>query len=986
MVSSSAELDCIDRDIAIFLLILCIGFLAVGAVVMVLFWRERNAFEIHQRSAYLVMLTGASFLARICNIMVDQAEGVFGYEKAVNISVTVKYFVIVCSTSCYGSRTIRLWLRYNDRHRRAVPWLVPERYHVVACFLFGVAAMTYPLSYFENHVENESSEEAFAERADTQLWIISMACKVVVIGLYPLVRSVQDIFNLQRELFVVSVVLLVHTVVYLAVDGLPLSVTRWVDGENLNLAGAIIKFSISVIHPIKERLLHPMESCDPNEIEALKKRKATGLRSAGVGQQAREFWRKTRRTWSGQNSGMDPAASGQNYDVYDDDYANTVVCGSASNSPGAWTYDRVMSTPEISAAFEEFSRNALCQESFLFLKAATTYERVCASLEQGEGEEDGGGGGANKENVVGREGDDGADEEAFALLAEIVRDYIADGSPNEINISSRDKRDIFEVYKLGKEGFRELPPNDKRSVFAKAFSEIRCGLRQLENPGTNMESSSVKLDGIDRDIAIFLLVFAIGFLAVGAVVTVLFWRERKAFQIHQRSAYLVMLTGVSFLAVICKIMVNQVEGVFGYDKNVYIAKTVKYFAIVCSTCCYGSRTIRLWLGWNDRWRKALPWLVPERPHVVVCFLLGVAAMIYPVDYMATHSDSDSTEAEFVDKADEQLWTISLVAKVIVIGLFSLVWRVDDIFKLKRELLVMSVVLLAQISVGRPVLEKTSLSVRRWVDDENLDFAGAVIMFSLSVIHPIKERLMRPMESSDPEEVEALEKRKGKGLGLPGMTYVKQTHSFSWRSTRSWFRKDSDIGAQTDDDDANTSGFASDNNSPGTWTYERVVSTPEVSMAFEEFSRKALCQESFFFLKDAMMYQTSYFPDIKRGEVKDNGGDGHGERMRSWQGSADMDDERFAFLARIVRDYISDGAPNEINISSRDKRSILEVYKLGKEGFSELPVNEKRSVLARAYSEIRFMLESNLMRKFLSTDGFKEAEAADRANDAFGVQM
>lgn len=41
------------------------------------------------------------------------------------------------------------------------------------------------------------------------------------------------------------------------------------------------------------------------------------------------------------------------------------------------------------------------------------------------------------------------------------------------------------------------------------------------------------------------------------------------------------------------------------------------------------------------------------------------------------------------------------------------------------------------------------------------------------------------------------------------------------------------------------------------------------------------------------------------------------------------------------------------------------------------------MLAKAYSEIRFMLESNLMRKFISTDGFKDAEAAARANDAFG---
>lgn len=41
-----------------------------------------------------------------------------------------------------------------------------------------------------------------------------------------------------------------------------------------------------------------------------------------------------------------------------------------------------------------------------------------------------------------------------------------------------------------------------------------------------------------------------------------------------RSAYLVMLTGASFLAVICKIMVNQVDGVFGYDRKAHVAKTV----------------------------------------------------------------------------------------------------------------------------------------------------------------------------------------------------------------------------------------------------------------------------------------------------------------------------------------------------------------------------------------------------------------------------
>ena len=38
----------------------------------------------------------------------------------------------------------------------------------------------------------------------------------------------------------------------------------------------------------------------------------------------------------------------------------------------------------------------------------------------------------------------------------------------------------------------------------------------------------------------------------------------------------------------------------------------------------------------------------------------------------------------------------------------------------------------------------------------------------SVIHPLRMRFLHPMESSDPKEMAVLQKRKGKGLGLPGM--------------------------------------------------------------------------------------------------------------------------------------------------------------------------------------------------------------------------
>lgn len=67
---------------------------------------------------------------------------------------------------------------------------------------------------------------------------------------------------------------------------------------------------------------------------------------------------------------------------------------------------------------------------------------------------------------------------------------------------------------------------------------------------------------------------------------------------------------------------------------------------------------------------------------------------------------------------------------------------------------------------------------------------------------------------------------------------------------------------------------------------------------------------------SLRYQTEYFPDAERSEVKlDDDGDGAGnkESGRGRQDSDVLDNERFAFVTKVVRDYITDGAPNEINI-------------------------------------------------------------------------
>lgn len=51
------------------------------------------------------------------------------------------------------------------------------------------------------------------------------------------------------------------------------------------------------------------------------------------------------------------------------------------------------------------------------------------------------------------------------------------------------------------------------------------------------------------------------------------------------------------------------------------------------------------------------------------------------------------------------------------------------------------ILLPSFSAGGKAVEDSPLRVTRWVDDENLDFAGAVIMFSLrwaTLLHDVAD--------------------------------------------------------------------------------------------------------------------------------------------------------------------------------------------------------------------------------------------------------
>ncbi|CAB1105337.1 unnamed protein product [Ectocarpus sp. CCAP 1310/34] len=93
--------------------------------------------------------------------------------------------------------------------------------------------------------------------------------------------------------------------------------------------------------------------------------------------------------------------------------------------------------------------------------------------------------------------------------------------------------------------------------------------------------------------------------------------------------------------------------------------------------------------------------------------------------------------------------------------------------------------------------------------------------------PIRQLVFDPLESSDPRVSRALAKRRQGDLGPESTTSHCCTSSA----------------------DFEFSGV----NTLALWTYEKmclcVEAMPSVSAAFDEFSRKALCQESIFFLKD-----------------------------------------------------------------------------------------------------------------------------------------
>ncbi|CAM9810129.1 unnamed protein product [Ectocarpus sp. 12 AP-2014] len=140
-----------------------------------------------------------------------------------------------------------------------------------------------------------------------------------------------------------------------------------------------------------------------------------------------------------------------------------------------------------------------------------------------------------------------------------------------------------------------------------------------------------------------------------------------------------------------------------------------------------------------------------------------------------------------------------------------------------------------------------------------------------------------------------------------------------------------------------------------WDFERIVRTPLLAVAFEDYCKRALCHESFLFLSEVSRYQNGDYATATKAS------------------SGSSCPTQFSTFCYITDTFIKTGSPEEVNISDKERKLILALYHKGEELFEDLNEEERRMIFRRAYLAVKRMLEANLLLRFLNTDRFKSVE-------------
>ncbi|CBJ31487.1 hypothetical protein Esi_0260_0006 [Ectocarpus siliculosus] len=439
----------------------------------------------------------------------------------------------------------------------------------------------------------------------------------------------------------------------------------------------------------------------------------------------------------------------------------------------------------------------------------------------------------------------------------------------------------------------------------------------------------------DKALALFRLGVGCCFIVLGTCALARFYRLKQILDIRTRSAYLVMVGGVAGILTML-VTVNDATTVIwdtGFDW--FWTSLFLFFISPALFGRYICRALRLAVVFHPRVKRALPWLIPERNYMVVLLVASVGMLAIPIYHEHTLGVWDAIS--------KQTTILKIEARVLAVALaciYPFIRNVDDLFSISTELIIVT----ATIGLITIVQEIDGLwggcYERRWLAN-NLSVLFMIVLFGVSIVAPLRRLASDPFAAT---------RRNYANRVLPDHT---EPHSIGGNRLDAVRRGQSERG----DDRGRDGGRRSRSHKQDIdlWDFERIVRTPLLAVAFEDYSKRALCHESFLFLSEVSRYQNGDYATT----------------IRASSGSSFP--TQFGTFCYITDTFIKAGSPEEVNISDKERKLILALYHKGEELFEDVNDAERRMIFRRAYLAVKRMLEANLLLRFLNTDRFKSLE-------------
>ncbi|CAM9379421.1 unnamed protein product [Ectocarpus sp. 6 AP-2014] len=576
------------------------------------------------------------------------------------------------------------------------------------------------------------------------------------------------------------------------------------------------------------------------------------------------------------------------------------------------------------------------------------------------------------------------------------------------------------------------PPSSSTSTGGAGSSSYWADLYKYADGDFDPSDLFPSYNRTDKALALVRLGLGCCFIVLGTYALFRFYRSRWILDIRTRSAHLVTLQGVSLLFSMLVTVNGATTIVWDSGLDWFWISLLLFFVSPALFGSYICRALRLAVVFNPRAKSALPWLIPERNYLAVLLLASIGILAIPIYHEYTLEVWDAIPKQtsilkaqarvlavtlvciypFIRNVDD-LFNISteLITVTVTIVVVTTVQEVVDKWGgdfeqrwLTSNISVVFVAVLFCISIVAPLrrlaLDPLAATKRNYADRVLLSRTESHSTRSASGISPERAgRSSRIVDDSD-DEVAFEDEELG---GVPGMdttaaagvgggstgkvatssavvgsgVITTSTADANVIAPRTWKGREMTIangstsvpkgsgstGKRRDAVQRGQRGRGGDRGRGGgggrgrsdreemeVWDFERLGRTPLLAAAFEDYSKRALCHESVLFLSEVSRYQNDDYATPTN--------------------AAGTCPTQFGTFCYITDTFIKAGAPEEVNISDKDRKLILELYQKGEESFEEINEEERRMVFKRSYLEVKSMLEANLLRRFLNTDQFK----------------